>query len=1124
MNLNLHYKYGGNRHALHKFLLVMNSDCRISNTAKRKIIMRANLIVLLITTAILQVSASTYAQKITLNKTNMPLEKVMKEIRLQSGYDFFYDLKLIKNTNPVSINVKDASLEEVLDKCFDNQPLTYKIGDKVVMIKEKETSFLDKIVDQFRNIDVRGRIVDSAGNALPGATVQIKGTNRSVKTSINGGFSFADVKEDAVLVISYVGFESREVAAVSDLGTLTLNAADAKLEEVKINAGYYSVTDRERTGNISRITADDIKNQPINNPLMALVGRIPGLQIIQNSGVPGSDFTVQIRGTNSLKSGNFPLYIVDGVIYPSSAISNSSTTLILNGTTSPLSLINPNDIESIEVLKDADATSIYGSRGANGVILITTKRGKSGDTKVNASFSQGFSKVGNKVDLMNTEQYIQMRLEAFKNDNIEFGTNDYDVNNTWSRTEYTDWQKKLIGGKALTTNASLSVNGGTTNSNYIIGGNYYKEGTVFPGDFGFKRMGIHSSINLGSTNNRFLANFTFNYNRTESNLLAGDITEMIQLAPNQPNSYDEYGQLNWANGTISTNPMASLLQTSNAETDNLIGNVILSYRLFDNLSLKTSLGYNKIIRREFQKTPLASFSPTSFGYGASLRTSNFGNNFANSLSAEPILTYHTRLLNGKIETLLGASYQTNKSQNSLISANGFTSDDIMGNPGSAVTITNSNFSALQYKYVALFARVNYSLSDKYFVNLTARRDGSSRFGPDKQFANFGAIGAAWIFSNERLFIDHLTFLSFGKLRGSYGITGNDQISDYGYLQLYNSSTPYQNNATLFPARTAPNADFAWETNRKLETAIQLSFLENKLNFDLSYYRNRSSNQLIAQNLPLSTGLNSVQRNLPAVIQNKGLELDADIKIINSQNFKWSSALNFTKPKNTLLSYPSLSASTDVIKYQIGQPLNILKVYNITVNQQTGLYTFEDSNNNGTRDNGDRYIPVFLGQKFYGGFQNSFTFGKFGLDFHLTFAKQRARSYASNASLSPGFFLEGAYSNQLSSISNQRWQNQDNSYKMQKYSTTFDNYLSSLEASSFGNSFVVDASYIKLRNVVLNWSLPDKFLSTLKLDNAVLSLQSQNLFTITNYEGLDPEVPFFKLPQLRTIMVGINITF
>lgn len=1095
--------------------------CNIPLVASKQLWRTMRILMVIMTAFLMQVSASTRAQQFTLKSNNTSLRQVFTKIRKQTGYNVLIESALLDKTKPLNVDLKNASLADALKSVLEGQNLEYKINNKSIIISEKEKSLIDKVVDYFTNIDVTGKLVDENGQPIAGASIKVKGTSSAVISNNDGVFLLHNVNENSVLEISYLGYQIKEVKVSKDLGSIKLELSIGKLDEVTINAGYYSVTDRERTGSISKVTAKDIEKQPVNNPLMALQNRVTGLQITQQTGIPGGGFTVQIRGKNSINNGNDPLYIVDGVNYPSTRISNTNVlTLLGSSGASPLSLISPNDIESIEILKDADATAIYGSKGSNGVILITTKRGKEGKTKIIAGISQGFSRVAKFVDLLNTEQFVQMRKEALSLDGIAVGSTDYDINGTWDQTKHTNWQEELIGGNSETTNASVNISGGTLYDNYSIAANYYKEGTVFPGDFGFDRIGIRSNINLGSKDNRFRASLTTNFNHSKSDLSSTDLTSNIFLAPNQPDSYDQYGQLTWSNNTVFNNPMALAIQTYSSKTDEFLGNLTLSYEIFKNFNMKTTLGYSTIRRQELRKRPLSSINPALATYVSATRLGEFGNNFINNFLAEPILSYKARLGIGTVDGLVGLSLQDNVSELAMISASNFTSDDLLENISSAAIFSSSNTS-LRYRYSALFARLNYSVMNKYYLNVTARRDGSTKFGPGNQFANFGAIGAAWIFSDEGFIKQNLSFLSYGKLRTSYGITGNDQISDYNYLQLWNSGTTYQGSPTITPNSAAPNADFAWETNKKFEIGLQLGLLKDKAMLEVSYYNNLSSNQLIFQILPSSTGFSSVQMNLPAKVQNTGWEFEMNLKLVNSQNLKWRSGINFTIPKNKLLSYPGLLATN--VNYQIGEPLSILKTYNVTVNSQTGTYIQEDKNGNGSIDNGDRYIVKFLGQKYYGGFQNSFTFKQFNLDVMLSFTKQNVKNFAAGNSQAPGTNASVSSGNQIVEVLS-RWQKPGDQSLIQRFGTTSTTSTPYSNYRNFGNLAVVDGSFLRVKNIALSYSLPKTILSKLKIDNAIVSVQGQNIFTITKYVGLDPETASFSLPPLRAIMVGLNVSF
>ena len=986
---------------------------------------------------------------------------------------------------------------------------------------------------QLKNQTITGKVISaSSGETLSGVVIKINSINQSV-TSIEGGLFILNLPKGKFIVSAqYLGHKTSDVeieVPLREALIITLNPENRNLQEVQINAGYYTVSERARTGNIQKITAATIEKQPISNPLQAMQNRVPGVQITQTTGVPGGGFNVQIRGRSSVNSqvGNDPLYIVDGVTYPSAKVSDSYFGNIL-GTTgaSPLSMINPNDIESIEILKDADATAIYGSRGANGVILIKTKHGQSGKPKVNAGYTQGFSKVASHINLLNTKQYLEMRKEALDNDGETAGPLDYDVNGTYDPNKYTDWQKLLIGGTAATRNATLNFSGGTHDVNYRLGGTYYKEGTVYPGDFSFNRFSLQSGLNFGSEQSRLKVSFTTNYNHTSNNQIRADLTSYITLAPNAPDPYDQYGQLNWANNAVYQNPMALLLAKNNIGSDNLIGNVTITYKVLENLNFKTSAGYNLIKTEEFSKIPLE-YTPPAYDPTAADRSSYFSNVSNRTWMAEPQLNYNQKLGKGKLDALIGMSFQENVSDLRSFEASNFSSNELQGNIAAASTIKNQLTSYSQYRYMAAFARINYSLAEKYYLNLTARRDGSSRFGSDKQFANFGAVGAAWIFSEEKLIKNKLSFLSFGKLRASYGVTGNDQIPDYGYLQLYNTSDTYQGISTIIPASSnIGNPNFAWETNYKLEFALQLGLFSDRLSLETTWYRNRSSNQLIGDPLPLSTGSLSVRANRPALVQNTGWEFLANVKLIDQQNWHWKAGINLTIPRNKLLAYPGIEQSSDATKLVIGQPLSITKIYHVKgVDSQTGLYDIEDYDGNGVLDDKDRYLHKFTGQYCYGGFQSALSYKNLSFDFLIGFTKQSGNNYIASMT-SPGLWDSSNYAN-----SNQptyvlsRWTSPGQTTTVQKFSGNSNFNSPYSNARYFGGLGIGDASYLRLKNISLSCELPQKWLSKLSVNRANLTLSGQNLITITNYKGLDPETQSMDLlPPLKTWALGLNVTF
>lgn len=964
---------------------------------------------------------------------------------------------------------------------------------------------------------ISGTVYDrSAKTPLAGANIKLNSTGQQTKTNADGQFSLTITETTGRLIISYLGYQPAEIsfsATENNPINVYLDEEHNNLKEIEINAGYYTVKDKERTGSISRITAETIEKQPISNPLQAMQGRMAGLIITQKNGIPGSDFSVQLRGKNSIQSGTSPLYLIDGVPYISETLAQSTPI----GANSPLNSISPSDIESIEVLKDADATAIYGSKGANGVILITTKKGKPGKTTVDFNLYTGFGKITRNVDLMNTQQYIQMRKEAFANDKVQPTLALASDLLAWDNNRYTDFQKLLIGNTSHSNNAQLRISGGSANTNFSFGTSYYKETTVFPGENGLDRKDASLNLSHSSTDNRFIANLSAGYAINNSNIYASDLTSQIILPPNTPALYDENGKLNWAeNGANFSNPMALTLQESNFKTDRFNSNAVLGYKILPGLELKTTAGYNTTTLDQYSNNPISAQNPANAPKG----NATFGVNTTSTWIAEPQLSYIRHLGNyGKISLLLGGTWQGTTGKSSIIRGSGYTNDLLIHSIDGAATKTATNDYS-QYNYQAVFARLNYSLKDRYFLNLSGRRDGSSRFGPGKQFANFGAIGTAWVFSEESFIKESLPWLSLGKLRASYGITGNDQISNYQFLDSYISTDPYGTASGLIPLKIY-NSDYRWEENRKFETALELGFFGGRVNLTASYFRNISGNQLVSYSLAGQTGFPSVLKNLDAKVKNQGFEFELQSLNMRNGRFRWSTSANLTVSSNKLLAFPGLESSSYASSYVIGEPLTLIRGYHyIGINQTTGAYLVEDKTGDGLINTGDYYNLGTKDPVFYGGLQNTWEYAGFQLDVFFQFSKQKGTDpvYGSTN-------LAGGQSNVPAALLD-RWTKPGDLTLYQAYSqstTTAPGKARLLIRSS--DAALVDASFIRLKNVSLSYSLPTKLIDKIRLSKAKVYLQAQNLLTISGYKNADPETQSATtLPPIKMITIGAQLTF
>ena len=1097
------------------------------------------ILLILMTAFLMQVNASTFAQKITLNEKEASLVSIFEKINKQSGVDFLVNIELLSKAKPVSINVNNEELAVVLDKIFKGQPLEYRIKDKAVVVTKKTSSFLERLADRWAAIDVHGRVVDQEGKALQGATVKVKSTGKSFSTSAKGEFYLEKLDEGEILVISFMGYVNKEIMAEKELGSIALELSDSKLDEIQIIA-YGTTSKRLTTGNIGGIKSKDIEQQPVTNPLLALQGRTPGVFINQNSGYAGAGVTVRIQGQNSLNFGNDPFYVVDGVPYISQVLPNRAIVLGSSGGSgtevgsngSPFSFLNPADIESIDVLKDADATAIYGSRAANGAILITTKKGKTGPVKVDLTLQSGIGKLGKKMKLLNTQQYLDMRREAYTNDGLSIPTpadtkrnSNYDLT-VYDQNRYTDWQKELLGGTANYTDAQLSVSGGTAYTLFRLNGGYHRQTNVLPVDLSDKKASFGISLDHSSNNNKFKIQFSGNYQNDDNKLPVLDGTAAaLRLPPNSPALRNPDGTINWnrietnsvTHDSISTfnNPLGGFQRTNQFKTSNLVSNLNLSYLLANGLTIKTSLGYTDMITSELLKSPLSQGPPEA----QISRVAVYSDGRIKSWVIEPQLSYNFSIAGSQVSFLFGTTFQENSSNSKQISGRGYNSDEVLGNFQAASSLTALGSINSVYKYNAAFGRFNYNWRDKYILNLTARRDGSSRFGKENRSHNFGAIGTAWLFSNETFIKNNLTFLSFGKLRGSYGTTGSDQIPNYRYLSQYFNITPavpYQSFTGLAPDGL-PNPYLQWELTKKLQGGIDVGFMKDRILVNVNYYNNRSSNQLSEYPLPVQTGVLGILQNLPAKIENAGWEFTLNTINIQKKNVTWSTSFNLTISHNKLLAYPDLEASTSSGTLIIGKPISILKKFAFAgVDPETGRYqyrTFEGKIVPEPTDLFlDEYVPIDLTPKFYGGFQNSLIYKGFNLDFLFQFVKQNAQS------------LKTGFGSQLGNNNNQpievlaRWQKPGDQTNINKFSTTSFDFYSGNSNINYG-----DASYIRLKNVALSYNLPLKWTKLIHLNRCRVFAQGQNLLTITNYVGLDPEAPGNgTLPPLRTITFGLQV--
>lgn len=1052
------------------------------------------------------VSLNGVAQTFTFSFQRASLARVFAQIEQRSDYRFLYSEEVLALGSPVSFSVNNAPLDSILRLCFFQQPLGYTIEGKHIIVKKK---IIEKPAPLSR--ELRGKVVNMQNEPLAGITITIKQTGMATATDAYGEFILLSVPLKATLLITGGEIISQEIEASGNNYQLIVVEQRINVLDETMVIAYGKTTKRLSTSSQSSITHEEISKQPVSNPILTLQGRISGLQIKQASGAPGSQVLIQLRGRNSIANGNTPLIILDGVPFPSTTLNNA-----LGGAgsySSPLDNINPTDIERIDILKDADATAIYGSRGANGVILITTKKANTEQTRFFVKLHRGAGAVTRKMELMSTAQYLAMRREAFSNDGTAMTNSNAPDMLLWDTTRYTDWQEELIGKTVDQTNVNFGVSGGNAFTQFFVNGGYYKETTVFPGDFGSEKINGSLSLNHQSQDKRFTFSLSGSYLINNNILPREDVSRRITLAPNAPRLYLPSGALNWENSTW-INPMSVLERWFNNKTHVFNSTLSIGFQITKGLQVKISNGYSRQYLKEHGIMPQKSFNPAT----VSASSATFGRTEMQTLITEPQFLYNWQEKKHSIDAVAGMTIQQTDQQSLQQNGTGYSSDALLYSIQAASTVSTTVDRETRYRYTGQFARVGYQYDKKYLASVTARRDGSSRYGPADRFANFYSAGMGWVFSKEK-WLQKQGMLSFGKLRMSWGRSGNDQIGDYRYLDLYSAySNAYQSITPFYPTQLF-NPTFSWEEVTKKELGIELGFLKDRLQLTGNYYRNITRNQLIQYPLPTITGFSGVLKNLPATIRNTGWEIELSGTLIKKTRRNWSFSVNLTVPRNKLVRFDGLSSSSYANTYVIGQSLNISKRFGFNaVNPATGVYTFIDyDNNNQLGSPQDEQKIVDGSQLYFGGLQQNLVLGRFTISFLVQFVRQ---PYAPNYLV--WFSRPGSLSNQPVHVMN-RWQKPGDESNIQRYSVSNAAANNAYSYYQFSDAGFSDASYIRLRNLYFAFDALTPSLKKIGLKKATLFLQGHNLVTFTSYKGLDPETQTF-LPPVKLFTAGMEINF
>ncbi|GAA4800678.1 TonB-dependent receptor [Olivibacter ginsenosidimutans] len=986
------------------------------------------------------------------------------------------------------------------------------------------------------NAVLKGQVLDAQANTgLSGVSVQIKGVTNGTTTDDHGAFTlYTGQKLPFTLVVSYIGYETQELVVDGSPVTIHLKEAFNQLNDVVV-VGYGTQKRSDLTGSVASLPKEAL-NQQVSSFERLLQGAVPGVQITQTSGQPGSPVSVRIRGGNSITAGNEPLYVVDGFpIYNNNG--DASAGVASGPNINALSGLNPSDIESIDVLKDASATAIYGSRGANGVVLITTKKGKAGRNVVTYDGSYGVQRVGNKVDVLtDAKQWALLKNDARVNAGKSPYYSDEELANLSGGT---DWQEAAFR-TAPAQNHQLTILGGDEKTHYTVSGNYYKqEGVLLNTDF----ERISGRLNLDrqvSTKFKVSANFTAS--KTNAQIAEDNIVRSLLLMPPTVPIWDANGAYTYQSAfeTPLGNPIATLTQETNqSNTSRILGNAYGEYQIADGLTAKISFGADIINNKENR------YIPTTLYQGANSNatgTAAVGAKTVSSWLNENTLSYvktfgekHT------INAVIGFTQQAYRAETVTAGSQGFSTEQLTYNDlGSGVVYTKPTSGSSEWALNSFLARVNYSLDDKYLFTVTARADGSSRFGANHRWGYFPSAAFAWNASKER-FLNLPDVINNLKLRLSAGLTGNQEIGVYQSLSTLASSTYFFGGATVigYAPNRIGNPDLGWESTAQYDAGIDIALANSRFTFTVDAYYKHTSDLLLDVPLPYTTGQSTSLQNYGKV-SNKGLEF-----ALNSQNtsgaFNWSSALTFSLNRNKVLSLGEgvESIISGVSIAQVGQPLGSfyglktngifqlsddianLPVY-LTKNQPGDQRYVDKNGDNVITTSGDRFILGNAQPKFLGGLSNNLSYKN--VDLNILFQGSYGNKIF-NQNKQQLEILSGQQNASITALDRWTPENQGNVIP-RAYEDP---------AAEASDRYVEDASYLRLKNLTIGYTFPLHLLSTTSNAKLRIYVAAQNLITWTNYTSYDPEVSkngqstltqgidYGVYPNAKLFTGGINLT-
>ncbi|QEC43480.1 SusC/RagA family TonB-linked outer membrane protein [Pseudobacter ginsenosidimutans] len=1086
------------------------------------------------------------AQKVTL-KGELSLQQIFAEIKKQTNYAVIYNPETIDVRGRVDVNASNQPLEAFIKTILIDFPYTYNIsGSNIIIIKRE---IVVPPLPAAGKRDIHGLITDGKTNQpLASVTVIINGTRQATQTDAAGKFVLTNVPDDFSITVSSVGYEKlvRKIGKSELYLPIPLTVATSVLDEAVVQA-FGTTTRRRATGNIVKVSGEEIEKLPVMNPLLALQGKVPGLTIQPLGASASGMMKVEIRGRNNVNPNSLsePLYVIDGV--PQTVLEvkgstryglNVSGGMVQSGASatkgqSPLFGMNPADIESISVLSDGDATAIYGSRGANGVIMITTRKAKAGKTAFNLKVEQGINKVPRYLDMLDIDEYLAIRREAFKNDGIiPTAANAPDLM-VWDLNRNVDWQKELMGKGGGFQSYSASISGGDARTAFRLSASHMNTVDLQSIEGHNKATNLSFSGSHSSLNQKLTVSLNGNLAFKDVNAIL-DRTGGFLLPPNAPPIYDDKGNLNYADWNAINQPFGYMfdyrLMPNDVKTNMLIGGFQLNYKPVKGLSITGTAGLNNSTLNNTLITPIAAQNPILNPTGRSI----VGRTVANNLELSQQTNYGFFLGKGKMELLAGVSYQQTTTTTNTINALAFSSDDLLNNvSNAATTITTEGKS--QYRYASVFGRITYNWDGKYTINLNGRRDGSSKFRRGKQYGNFGSIGLAWTLDQEEWMKKIMPeWIGMFKLWANYGLSGGDNVADYEFFPQWNNrrigaisntALNYDYNGIKPYQQVVPvNQEFQWDENRKFDAGIDLSLFRDRVNVTASWYLNRISNGIVRLPMPFYTGLNNINANSPAIVHNSGLILSLSADLISNGKVKWNVTFNYSRNRNKLAAFPGIDQTVYASQLVVGQPLNMRYVtHYLGVDPLTGNYVFEDRNGDGRimlnqgvapgTGSDDAYIGVNPDPTYDGGFGTSVMYK--GLSFAMGFTYSKKIGSHPFMSIVPGKMTNMPLP---AEIRDDHWQKPGDNASYAKYTTSGG---STLTGSDRG---YVDASSIQCNRASLAWTLPHKTIKRAGMAGCTVGVNVSNLFTITRFKADPALMANSYIPLPRTIAGSISFTF